>query len=153
MQLDTEKLRIDKWLWAARFFKTRSNASDAVSKGQVLVNGQKPKPSRGIAVGDVLDISRDTTKYTVTVLALLDKRRPAVEARALYQESEESIALREASAQQRKDEWTVMRGLRGEGRPSKRQRRQIVRFRTSQNDFSDARNKIDSSNEKTGDSE
>ena len=126
-----EKLRVDKWLWAARFYKTRSLAADAVNKGQVLVNGQKPKPSRGIAIGDQLQISRNPQVFHVTVLALNDKRRPATEARLLYQESEDSIAQREIVAGQMKNEWAVARGLRGEGRPSKRQRRQIIRFQNT----------------------
>jgi len=149
MALGNERLRIDKWLWAARFFKTRSIASNAVSKGQVLVNGQKPKPARGLSVGDVLQITRDNTQYTVTVLALSDKRRPAVEASALYTENEESIQKREAATQQRRDEWSVMRGLRGEGRPSKRQRRQIVRFQTSQNEFSEPQDQSGLDDEKS----
>lgn len=137
MESEKEKLRIDKWLWAARFFKTRSSATDAVNKGQVLVNGQKPKPSRGIGVGDTLSIFRSPQEFTVTVLALNEKRRPAAEARLLYLESEESIVRREATAAQLRDEWAVVRGLRGEGRPTKRQRRQIIRFQTTQSEAPD----------------
>ena len=132
MDQAAEKLRIDKWLWAARFYKTRSAATDAVQKGQIMVNGQRPKPSRGVAVGDTLSITRSPHTFVVTVLALNDKRRPAAEARQLYTESEQSIAQRELVTAQLKDEWAVVRGLRGEGRPSKRQRRQIIRFQSSQ---------------------
>lgn len=132
MDPENEKLRIDKWLWAARFYKTRSSATGAVNKGQVLVNGQKPKPSRGISVGDVLSIDRSSQLFTVTVMALNEKRRSATEARLLYEESDESIALREIATAQLKDEWAVVRGLRGDGRPSKKQRRQIIRFQNSQ---------------------
>lgn len=150
---ESEKLRIDKWLWAARFFKTRRTASDAVSKGQVLVNGQKIKPSRNIAIGDVLEISREAGEYTITILALNDKRRPASEASLLYEESEESIRQRELSSLQRKQDWLVARGLRGEGRPNKRQRRQIVRFRTNQNAYSSEHSSTGDNNDKSDDPE
>lgn len=123
-----EKLRLDKWLWAARFYKTRSAATDAISKGRVSVNGQTTKPSRNISIGDNLLINRIPYRYEVTVLGLNDKRRPATEARELYEESEQSIRAREEEAEKFKADRMISRGLRGSGRPSKRQRRQIIRF-------------------------
>lgn len=123
-----EKLRIDKWLWAARFYKTRSAATDAVNKGRITVNGQSTKPSRNIAAGDTLSINRIPYRYEVTVLGLNAQRRPAPEARALYIESDASIAAREAESNVLRNERLVSSGLRGSGRPNKRQRRQIIRF-------------------------
>lgn len=124
-----QRQRLDKWLWAARFFKTRNVATQQVNKGRVSVNGQRAKPSRAIAAGDVVVIQKHPYEFEVEVQGLREDRRPAVEASLLYSESERSIARRaEVSALQRIDH-VVSRGMRGEGRPSKRQRRQIVRFR------------------------
>lgn len=123
-----EKLRLDKWLWAARFYKTRSAATDAINKGRVAVNGQTTKPSRNISVGDCLLINRIPYRFEVTVLGLNDKRRPASEARELYQESDQSIQARQEEAERFKADRMISQGLRGSGRPSKRQRRQIIRF-------------------------
>lgn len=119
-------LRVDKWLWAARFFKTRSLASDAVSGGKVKLNGAATKPAREIKVGDKLEIANGETRWTVTVQALSDRRGPAPEARLLYEESPDSIAAREAERDSRKFIQDPAADLHG--RPTKRDRRQIDRF-------------------------
>ena len=90
-----DKVRIDKWLWAARFFKTRTMAAQAVAGGKVHLNGARIKPARLIQPGDELRIRRGELEFVVTVLAVMDKRRPAKEAQLLYEESEESILQRE----------------------------------------------------------
>lgn len=122
--------RIDKWLWAARFFKTRGLASKAIGKGQISVNGQRVKPARTIGRGDILTIDKETVRFEVTVLGLNEQRRPAIEAQQLYDESEESRLAREAKQSQLRNERLVSQGLAGTGRPTKRQRRQIIRFQS-----------------------
>lgn len=123
-----DKVRIDKWLWAARFFKTRSLAKQAVEGGKVHCDGQRVKPSKDIPVGITLKIRQGFDDKTVLVRALSDKRRGAPEAQQLYEETAESIALREERAAQRK-----AGGLAGQlisdHRPNKKERRQIHRFR------------------------
>ena len=118
-------LRIDKWLWAARFFKTRSLAAEAVNGGKVHLNGTRVKPAKGIKAGDVLEILRGYDKYTVTVLQLNNKRGPAKEAIMMYQETAESMARREEAARMRKAARPTPHAPR---KPSKKSRRQITRF-------------------------
>jgi len=122
------RLRVDKWLWAARFFKTRSIATDAIAKNHVRVDGQRIKPSRTVQVGDTVQIEKTPYTFDVTVLGLNDKRRPASEASLLYAETEESIAARQDQSMKHKLDYQMRAGLAGEGRPSKKQRRQIIRF-------------------------
>lgn len=119
-------IRIDKWLWAARFFKTRSLASKAVSGGHVHVNGQRIKPSRSVQVGDKLQIKRGLTEFTVIVRDLSERRGPATVARELYQETEESSSRREATAEQRRLE--RMTSIAPSRKPDKRDRRKIRKF-------------------------
>ena len=119
-------IRIDKWLWAARFFKTRSLATDAVSGGKIKLNGAPTKPARDLKIGDRLDISNSETHWQVTVLGLSDKRGPAPEARLLYEETPESVAAREAEQLRRK--FTQEPAAEIHGRPTKRDRRQMDRF-------------------------
>ena len=119
-------IRIDKWLWAARFFKTRSLATDAVNGGKTKLNGAPTKPSRDIKVGDRLDVFNGDTRWTVIVAALSEKRGPAAEARQLYEETAESMAAREAEQARRKLEHEPAADLHG--RPTKRDRRQMGRF-------------------------
>ena len=119
-------IRIDKWLWAARFFKTRSLATDAVNGGKIKLNGAQTKPARDLKVGDRLDIYNGDTRWTVIVAALSEKRGPAVEARQLYEETAESSAAREAEQARRKFEHEPAADLHG--RPTKRDRRQMGRF-------------------------
>lgn len=118
---ETGKLRIDKWLWAARFFKTRSLAADAVEAGRVLVSAARVKPAKAIAIGDRLDIRIGQYRFEVEVLALSGKRGGATEAQKLYRESEASRAKREAlAAQLRAQPQPAFKG-----RPTKRDRRKI----------------------------
>lgn len=97
-----EKVRIDKWLWAARFFKTRNSAANAVHGGKVHVNGRRVKSSRYIQIGDKLEITRGHYQAGVEIEALSEKRGPAKEAQKLYKESLESIEKRELKIQQQK---------------------------------------------------
>ncbi len=119
-------LRVDKWLWAARFFKTRSLASDAVSGGKVKVNGAAVKPAREVKVSDQLDIANSETRWAVTVKALSDKRGPAPEARLLYEETPESISARETARESRQFVQDPAADIHG--RPTKRDRRQMDRY-------------------------
>ena len=130
------KLRLDKWLWAARFFKTRSMAADAVAKHRVEVDGQRVKPSRTVSPGCTLRIEKGPYEFEVTVLALNAERRPAIEARQLYEESEASVEKRRALAERLRGDREARLGLAGEGRPNKKQRRQIIRFQ-NRNDTDD----------------
>lgn len=120
-------IRIDKWLWAARFFKTRSLATDAVGGGKIKLNGAPTKASRDVKIGDRLDIFNGDTRWEVVVRALSEKRGPASEARLLYEETPDSMAAREAEQMRRK--FTVEPSAEIHGRPTKRDRRQIDRFR------------------------
>ncbi|WP_174875575.1 RNA-binding S4 domain-containing protein [Vogesella oryzae] len=122
-----DKLRLDKWLWAARFFKTRQLAHEALELGRVLVNGDRVKASRAARVGDMLQIRIERLEYHVTVLALASQRRPAAEARLLYSESEESVQAREHQIGLQKAEHASF--PYGEGRPTKKARRDIIRFK------------------------
>ncbi|VAW67256.1 Ribosome-associated heat shock protein implicated in the recycling of the 50S subunit (S4 paralog) [hydrothermal vent metagenome] len=119
--------RLDKWLWAARFFKTRSLAAEAVSGGKVHLNGDRVKPSRNIKVGDQLSVTRSQFEFDITVEGLNQHRRPAKEAQMLYIESPESIEKRERLAESLKLLNANMPHT--EKRPDKKQRRQIVRFK------------------------
>ncbi len=95
-----DTVRIDKWLWAARFFKTRSLAAEAVSGGKVQLNGVRVKPARAVKPGDQLELHRNGIEYQVEILYLSERRGPAAVAQALYQESEQSIRKREAMREQ-----------------------------------------------------
>ncbi len=121
-----DKVRLDKWLWAARFFKTRSLATEAINGGHVHLNGQRPKPSRTVAPGDELTIRRGQDEYRITVRELSDKRGPAKVAQQLYEESEQSRAERERRAEQRRLQAAAE--PRPARRPDKKGRRQIIRF-------------------------
>ncbi|MDW7773135.1 MAG: S4 domain-containing protein [Desulfobulbaceae bacterium] len=121
-----EKIRIDKWLWAARFFKTRSLASRAVSGGHVHANGQRIKPSRIVQVGDTLEIRRGLTELVIVVEGLSGRRGPATAARTLYRETEESVKKREMQAGQRR--LANMAAAGPVRRPDKRERRKIRKF-------------------------
>ena len=117
--------RLDKWLWVARFFKTRSAAAAAVNGGKVRVNGQRVKPAKAVRPSDVLDIQRGLTTFEVSVEGLSTQRRPAVEAQLLYTESERSLAARAAEREARSQEPQAPRS----GRPDKQQRRDLARLR------------------------
>ena len=118
-------VRLDKWLWAARFFKTRTLAKSAIENGKVLIDGQKCKPSRTIGGKETLSIRRSDEVTEVVVVMLSEQRRGAPEAQKLYQETSESIARREQLAADRK----VLRdSMPISVRPNKKQRRQIHKF-------------------------
>ncbi len=120
-------MRIDKWLWAARFFKTRALAQAAVVAGKVRLDGERIKPAKDVRVGDALTIRVGEYESAITVTALAERRGPAEDARKLYFESEESVARRLVQMADRK----AFGELAGErkGRPTKRERRQIIKFR------------------------
>ena len=120
-------MRIDKWLWAARFFKTRSMASRACELGRIQSNGQPAKPAREVREGDLLQIKNESGDFQVLVLGLSGMRGPAVVAQRLYRETEENRELRLKVAAERKAMGPFV-DFR-EGRPSKRDRRVIERFR------------------------
>jgi len=122
-----ESVRLDKWLWAARFFKSRKLATEAISGGKVHLNKTRVKPSRSIKIGDKLDISRDNYKYHIEVVGLNDKRRPAKEAQLLYLEAEESIREREQQREIRKLSSASVH--QSDSRPNKKERRQINKWR------------------------
>lgn len=122
----SESQRLDKWLWAARFYKTRSLAVEAISGGKVHLNGQRIKPSRTVRVEDTLTISKPPYEFEIVVQGLNLQRRPASEAQMLYQETQESIEKREILREQIKNEPLGFRQQKG--RPSKRDRRNIIRF-------------------------
>ncbi len=125
---ENNKVRIDKWLWAARFFKTRSMAATAVSGGKVHLNDARVKAARAVTVGDRLRINRNNIEFVVDVLALADKRGPAKVAQTLYEETEESLAKREQVSAERKVERLVTAGMTPPKRPGKRDRRLIKKF-------------------------
>jgi len=126
-----DAVRIDKWVWAARFFKTRGLATDAVLAGHVHVNGARVKPAKDVRVGDEVEIRVGTTVWTVAVAALSEKRGPAAVARALYVETDESQAAREQQRLQRKLAPPPLGADLG-ARPTKQDRRRLDALRRSQ---------------------
>ena len=121
------KVRIDKWLWAARFFKTRAMATEAINGGHVHVNGQRIKPARTINVGDKVTVTKPPYTFDVEVLALSEKRGPASQARLLYEETQQSQQKRETLREQIKLQAANAPAPRR--RPDKQQRRKIIRFK------------------------
>ncbi len=122
-----EKVRLDKWLWAARFFRTRSLAKAAIEGGKVQVDNQRAKPSREISLGSTLEIRQGWDLKTVLVTGLSDQRRGATEAAQLYRETEQSLARRQDQAARRKA--LNMNSPHLDRRPTKKERRQIHRFK------------------------
>lgn len=120
-------MRIDKWLWAARFFKTRSLASRACELGRIESNGQLVKPAREVRAGDLLRVKNDSGEFQVEVLLLSEMRGPAAVAQTLYRETEASRELRLRLAEERKAMPRVE--ALPQGRPSKRNRRELDRLR------------------------
>jgi ribosome-associated heat shock protein Hsp15 len=118
--------RIDRWLWCARFHRSRSLAAAAVSGGKVHVNGERAKPARNVVVGDRLDITLGTDVWTVMVLSLPSRRGPATEARNCYEETTDSV-LRRAVARERR-QFERLSQTAPQGRPDKRDRRAIRRL-------------------------
>lgn len=124
----SETVRIDKWLWAARFFKTRSLAADAVESGKIRWNDERTKPSRNLKIGDNLLIDNGAMQWQVTVSILSDKRGAAAVAQTLYLETPESISRRQNEAEQRKLFHEPTSHLKG--RPTKRDRRLLDQSRS-----------------------
>lgn len=124
----TESVRLDKWLWAARFFKTRSLARQVVQSGKVLLDGQRCKPSRTVAVGNLLKFPRGHDIMEVEVLEVSDQRRSAPEAQKLYQETEASVVRREKEAELRK--LNAHLNPHPAGKPDKKQRRDLRKFKS-----------------------
>lgn len=118
------RVRLDKWLWAARFFKTRSLAADEIAKGRVQVNGQVAKASREVRVNDSIAFRQGSTPCTVVVVSLSALRGPAPQARALYSETTQSIAERARLAEQRRLGTEPAQSIE-QGRPTKRDRREL----------------------------
>ncbi len=123
----TNKVRLDKWLWAARFFKTRNIAKQAIDTGKVRVGGMKTKASREISIGESLTIKQGYDEKHVIVTALSEQRRGATEAALLYNETEESMQRRQLAAEQRRVERASK--VYSENRPTKKERRQIHKFK------------------------
>ena len=125
-----EQVRVDKWLWAARFYKTRGLATEAVLGGHVQVNGARVKPSRDVRAGDVIELRIATVSWTVTVTGVAEKRGPAKDAQQLYEESSESRAAREQHALERR----LARPLGADlgGRPTKQDRRRLEALRRAE---------------------
>lgn len=126
-ETDSSKIRLDKWLWAARFFKTRGLATEAINGGHVHLNGARVKPSRSVKLDDEVRVKKGSVEFVVHVLGLSDKRGPATVAQSLYQETEASQALRENQKEQRR--LMADTGPHPAKKPSKRDRRHIIRFR------------------------
>ncbi|MDD5298686.1 MAG: S4 domain-containing protein [Rhodocyclaceae bacterium] len=122
----SDRLRLDKWLWAARFFKTRALATEAVDGGRVHLNGQRVKPARDVKIGDLLEIVAGESRWTVRVRGINEQRRPAAEARLLYEETPESEAARAQAQESRKVAADPAAQLHG--RPTKRDRRRMDRL-------------------------
>ncbi|MFC0253749.1 RNA-binding S4 domain-containing protein [Massilia consociata] len=124
--MEDNNVRIDKWLWAARFFKTRSMATDAIDRGRVRIDGEPIKPARNVKVNDKLVIDNGSDRWEVIVAAISDKRGPAPVARTLYFETDESIAKRENDKTARRLFPEPSMDIKG--RPTKRDRRAITRI-------------------------
>lgn len=124
---DNTSMRLDKWLWAARFFKTRALAQKHIELGRVQVNGAKVKNSKNISAGDIIDMTLNSLPYKFKVLALNHQRRPAPEARLLYEEDMQTAEKREN--QKLLDQASRITAAYPDGRPTKRDRRQLDRIK------------------------
>ena len=124
---DNTAMRLDKWLWAARFFKTRALAQKHIELGRVQVNGTKVKNSKNISAGAIIDLTLNSLPYKIKVLALNHQRRPAPEARQLYEEDMKTATEREA--QKQLDQASRISAAYPDGRPTKRDRRQLDRMK------------------------
>lgn len=122
-------VRLDKWLWAARFFKTRQLAHEAIAGGKIHLNGQRVKPGKEVGIGARLEISKDQLTWEIDVTALSSRRGPASQAALLYRETPESESRRHAELARRREQREL--DLPYEGRPTKRDRRMIHRFKDS----------------------
>ena len=129
MPTDVEEIRLDKWLWAARFYKTRSLAADAINGGKVHVNGQRTKAAKDIKIGTAITISKNGYTWDIAVTALTGQRRSAKEAVLLYQETPESHSKRQLQLQSEREQKELL-GFSGiDHKPNKKDRRLIHRFK------------------------
>ncbi|HFC8551146.1 RNA-binding S4 domain-containing protein [Neisseria lactamica] len=124
---DIAVMRLDKWLWAARFFKTRALAQKHIGLGRVQVNGSKVKNSKSVCIGDIIELTLDSLPYKIKVKGLNHQRRPAPEARLLYEEDAKTAALREERKQL--DRFSRITSAYPDGRPTKRDRRQLDKMK------------------------
>ena len=127
---NTDGVRLDRWLWSARFFKTRQMAADAVRSGRVLLNNKRTKPAKSVRIGDQVQIRKAAFRYSIQVTALSETRVGAGHAGTLYDESEQSVEARETLRTQLKLQRSGSHPAKG--RPSKRERRQLSRLRVPQ---------------------
>jgi ribosome-associated heat shock protein Hsp15 len=125
MSIPPATVRLDKWLWAARFYKTRSLATQEIDKGRIQVNGQIAKPSRELKPGDLVEIRQGPVVRAIQVLGVSNARGPAPVAQALYEETPESVARRDEAARQRRENPEPALAIE-QGRPTKRDRRQLA---------------------------
>jgi len=128
---ETTKIRLDKWLWAARFFKTRALATEAIKGGKVHINESRIKPSHWVKLGEKVRIRKEQHEQTVQIEALSDKRGPAPIAQTLYKETEESIKNRELLSSKRREFY--LSNPTPVKRPNKKQRRNIIKFKQDKN--------------------
>lgn len=128
---ELETLRLDKWLWAARFFKTRKLAADAISGGKVHLNGQRAKPSKEVKPGAALSIGKDHYTWDITIIAISSQRRPAKEAALLYEETAESQEKRRQQMVQQREQRELFGFTHNDHKPNKKERRLIHRFKQS----------------------
>ena len=126
---DLEAIRLDKWLWTARFFKTRKLAAEAISGGKVHVNEQRTKPGKEVKPGATLSISKDNYKWDITIIAINGQRRSAKEAVLLYEESAESLAKREQQVIKNREQRELFDFSGSDHKPNKKERRLIHRFK------------------------
>jgi ribosome-associated heat shock protein Hsp15 len=126
---DLEAIRLDKWLWAARFFKTRSLAAEAISGGKVHVNEQRSKPGKEVKIGTALSISKDNYRWEITIIAIIGQRRSAKEAVLLYEESAESLAKRDLQIFNNREQRELFDFSGREHKPNKKERRMIHQFK------------------------
>lgn len=125
--VSTDSIRIDKWLWCARFYKTRGDACSAIKSGKIYINNEKAKPSKLVQTGDLVKIRKGPYSFYLTIKNLAKVRKSAGEATLLYEESQESIQQREIISQNIKAE--AAKYPRSRGRPSKRERRDLIKFK------------------------
>jgi len=129
VQIELETIRLDKWLWTARFFKTRKLATDAISGGKVHLNNQRTKPGKDVKPGALVSISKDGLRWDVIIIALSNQRRAAKEAALLYEETAESLAKREQQIILLREQRELFDFSRQEHKPNKKERRLIHRFK------------------------
>ena len=127
MSTEDKRIRIDKWLWAARFYKTRAMAAAAVSGGKIDLNGDHTKPAKAVKAGDRMALRIGAYEWDITIVALSDRRGPATEAQKLYNETQRSQEARREKAVQLKAERQSL-PFYAKGRPTKKERRHIIRF-------------------------